>query len=309
MKYWRRYLFISSSLLLSLGVFYLACCWYFSEQILKPAYDAGALAQIQRLEVRDDIQRIQLPSPAGGVIDAWYIRSDNSAPCVLIYNHGWGEQRLQSDKFQPAFADFNCAQLRYDMRGHGRRYGESVGGGQLEKLELLSLHQWLQEQHGYSEQQIGWFGLSWGAATVLQAAALNAQPAFVVADSPFQDWQSAIFERGARQYGSWVHWFRSGVNLVLQLRAGVRLERADTRAAAAFIQAPVLLIHSQSDAATDSQQSVNIAAAMKQAHQFEHTNWGAAHGDDITVQPEAYRQIVYTFINKYASGFGQKNDG
>ncbi|WP_370980597.1 alpha/beta hydrolase [Agaribacterium sp. ZY112] len=298
--------YITVSLCATATAFYFSICWYFSGLVLFPYYDAQAVKSIQLRELADNVERIQMPSPVSGIIDFWYIKHEEQAPCVVIYNHGWGEQRLQSDKFSPAFNDFKCAELRYDMRGHGRRVGESVGGGHLEKQELQALHQWLIKAKGYRENQIAWFGLSWGAATVLQAASLDSRPAFVVSDSAFQDWESAIFERGVRQYGAWVLAFKSGVNLMLKLRAGVSFYDASPLKSAPAIKVPVLLIHSQSDTATASQQSLNISRQLRSPHHFQHSDWGSDHGDDILTRPKEYQQLIKNFAAKYAPSFGQK---
>ena len=76
----------------------------------------------------------------------------------------------------------------------------------------------------------------------MHAGATDKDVAFIVSDSPFQDWNAAVLERAIRDYGSWISLFVPTIKAIIKLRAGVNFNDADTRAAAANIK-PLLVSH------------------------------------------------------------------
>jgi len=69
--------------------------------------------------------------------------------------------------------------------------------------------------------------------------------------------------------------------------------------------APILLIHSLQDEYTPPSHSEDIFANSNQAHTVLHlTDWGAAHGESIFDDYEAYRQLFDEFLVEQAPDFG-----
>ncbi|MEL6942487.1 MAG: alpha/beta fold hydrolase, partial [Bacteroidota bacterium] len=174
----------------------------------------------------------------------------------------------------------------YDHRMHGESDAAPATAGIKEKMDLIKVTEWLQERTQLADQQIAWVGESWGAATVLQAGALDKDVAFILADSPFQDWDSAIFERAIRDYGGWVSNIAPIVMTIVDWRADIDHNQASPKEAVKAIKEPVFLIHSQSDPETASTQSVNIAENLNPENsRFHHTNWGSKHCMDLINRP------------------------
>jgi len=285
-------------------LFFIYACisWYFSSQILVAARDADKITEILQINNQSKTQPTILNVFDGDAsANTLWLFTDSPKPsCVIILIHGWGADRLDLDKFKRPFEMTPCAMATYDIRAHGTDINKYSTGGIREKHDLLTIHRFLKTTFNLNDNNIGWFGVSLGGSTALQAAALDISPAFVIADSPFQDWQSAIFERGEDMYGSWVHAFKAGVNLAIYLRASIWFEEASVLATAQNIRSPVLLIHSKSDIDTASSQSEAIFSLLNsETIRFHQTDWGAGHAKDIDVQPEKYNALILQFLNDF----------
>ena len=69
------------------------------------------------------------------------------------------------------------------------------------------------------------------------AGADDRNVAFIFADSPYQDWYSAIFERAIEDYGSWINGVAPAVMLWVDLRANINYKEASPMEKAKMIQA------------------------------------------------------------------------
>ncbi len=306
--------FLIGLVILLIGL-YFAACWYFSNLILHPPQGDP----IKRAEVMSTMVGTGAESVYPGLavpdtfsvlgagnkkISGWHFKATNTQ-CGIILAHGWSGYRVDMNKYMPLFESCGCDFVTYDHRGHHQSEEAFATGGLLEAEDLLRITDWLQQQTGLPDQQIGWLGVSWGGATVLQAGGSDENVAFIVSDSPFQNWYSAVLERAIRDYGSWINAFVPGIKTLVKWRAGVDFDAASALDQAANIEEPVLLIHSKADSSTASTQSVNIAAALNtQNSTFYHTDFGNDHAKDISNNPLEFKTYVQDFMAKYTPGFG-----
>lgn len=250
-------------------------------------------------------ENFEIESFDGTKLKGWYFKQPDSTQCGMVMAHGWGSNKTGMLKYADLFWDCGCDLAFFDHRGHKPSGGEYGTGGNKEKLDLIEVSEWFAQKTGLPKKNIGWMGVSWGAAAALQAAAMNDEYAFVAADAPFQDWYSAIFERAIDRYGSGIKAFTPGAMTVLDFRTGTDFDEASPLKAASKITIPVFLLHSQTDDATASHQSVNISKELNpEISVFHHTEWGAGHAKDINVNPEGYRELLYAFLKEKLGGFG-----
>jgi len=201
-------------------------------------------------------------------------------------------------------ADKRCLHILYDLRGHATHPDRFSSGGIIEQSDLAFIHAFVKNYYSFNDNQIGWFGVSLGGSFNLMAAS-KIKPAFVIADSPFESWRKAIFERGEEMYGAWVHSFEPGVRFVIWLRAGFDYRESNVLKHAGFIRSPVLIIHSASDDETNPEQSKHIFNALRGKKNVLHiTGWGSEHAKDAFNFPDAYQALALGFIDTYVSGFG-----
>lgn len=279
--------------------------FYFSSLILYPSSPPEDIVAIRHVDTSfDQPIQIEFLSPDNKRFDAWYFERSAQAQCVIIFTHGWNSSRIRTEKFMRAMSDTQCNYVSYDLRGHGTHEAQLSTGGVIEKQELIQISRYLVDTFGFSESDIGWFGLSLGGSISLQAAPLDFKPAFIIADSPFQDWHTAIFERGVEMYGEWVLLFRPAIAFFIRMRAGVDYTNASPVKAAESITRPVLLVHSLSDTDTAPEQSSAIYQRLDPIRtQLVLTEWGAAHGKDIDMNPEAYQKLLNDFIKQFSPAF------
>ena len=241
------------------------------------------------IEVASDLQ-----------LAATYFAQDTSR-CAFIISHGYGGTRLSMAKYAYFLYGCGCDILLYDHRAHGASGGTYATGGAKEAEDLLVITDWLKKKSGLPATQIAWMGESWGGATVLQAGADKEDVAFIIAESSFQDWESAVFERAERMYGSWVTWVKPAVWAIVSWRTDTDAYAASPLLKAKDITEPVLIIHSQADAETAPTQSVNIAAALPPTqHRFYNLAWNASHGNNVFVRPAEYQELIFDFIHDFA---------
>jgi dipeptidyl aminopeptidase/acylaminoacyl peptidase len=195
--------------------------------------------------------------------------------------------------------------LIYDHRAHGESEGKFGTAGILEKQDLMLITNYFATAMELDMEKVAWVGESWGAATALQGAVETDNLAFILADSPYQDWYSAVSERAIRDYGAWIEYLVPSVFGWIRLRTGVNPYDASPLEAAASIEVPVLLIHSQTDQATSSSQSVAISQRLNQVNcTFHHTDWGSLHCQDVKDHPEKYGQLIDQFLREKLPDWG-----
>lgn len=238
----------------------------------------------------------EIESEDGIQIRGKYFNVSDSASCLFIFAHGWARSWENMLKYYPVVEDCECNVIMYDHRAHGKSGGDFPTGGIMESKDLLLVTEWAAENKLYSWGQMAWVGSSWGAGAALIAGADQRDVAFILADSPYQDWYSAIFERAIEDYGSWINGVAPAVMQWVNIRANINYKDASPMEKAKEISEPVFLMHSQSDPETNSQQSVNIAANLNNASIFYHNDWGNVHVMDVISNKEEVENQLKEFI-------------
>lgn len=304
-------------LLFTLGaliILYLGITWYFSGLILHtPDRDIATVYQMNMdrwsLDL-DSLQRTLPPrqevsfvSPVDGITLNGWLYVPDSVRCGVVMAHGYSVNRANMLKYAPIFDSCSCALLLYDHRGHGTSSPESFGsGGYHEATDLLAANKFLLEKTGLAQQRVGWFGESWGGATVLLAAARAgaAKPAWVISESSFADWESAVMERGIKDYGVALNALTPGAFTWTGFRAGVDFDEVSPLRAAPNIDVPVLLLHSAADTLTYPEQFDRLAAAFKpEVLTAYKLDWGAWHAHNIIWNREEYTRLVLDFVGDW----------
>lgn len=305
----KRALVVMGVVLLALLGVYLAASWYFSSMIVK--FDPKTLAE-ERAK-RGDPADFGLPAPeevqipADGVtLAGWYFENPGEGDCGVVLLHGIRVNRYAMLKYAPLFWPQGCDLLAYDHRYHGGSTGEYGSYGFYEKQDALAALQWFAQRSGLSLDQIGLMGESYGAATALQAAALQPGLAFVAGDSPYASLEAIIGEQAVQRFGPVVRPLVPGALAVAGLRAGFDPGEVSVTEAADDIQVPVFLSHSATDEYTVSRHSEEIYARLEEAPctRLHLTDWGSAHTDSINDDFGAYQAQVEEFLGACVRGFG-----
>ncbi|NJN54513.1 MAG: alpha/beta hydrolase [Anaerolineae bacterium] len=125
--------------------------------------------------------------------------------CFLL--HGYGGTRYSALQYAPLFWERGCDLLAYDARGHGESSAAFHTYGYYEKQDAVAAYEWLRSRSDLEPGQVGLAGVSYGAATSLQAVPLLPEAAFVLADSSYENLQTIVSKQGVDQFGNWTKLF------------------------------------------------------------------------------------------------------
>ncbi len=302
--------------LLLVAGFYLWNCWYLSGAVV--AFKQSTLEEIhERTEPvlgPYDLDELGLPEPedislavgADIVLSGWFFENELDHDCGVVLLHGRGGARVETFMYAPLFWDRGCHLVMFDARHHGESTGEYATFGYYEKEDTLQVVDWLSRRTELETSQIGLMGVSYGAATVLQAAALEPDLAFVAAEAPFQDLPTLLGEQAEERYGALGRYVLiPTVLLFASWRADFEPAAVSPMLAARDIRAPVFLIHSLQDESIPASHSEAIYSNI--AHDRKAlflTDWDAPHAQCIKTDPDAFKGYMDAFLNQYVAGFG-----
>lgn len=173
---------------------------------------------------------------------------------TIVYLHGIADNRSSSGGVVRRYLPRGFDVLAYDSRRHGDSGGELCTYGYHEKHDLRRI---------VDTAAVGpviLFGTSLGAAIALQEAAEDPRISLVVAAEVFSDLRTVALER-APPILPW--WVVNEAFAIAERRGEFRVDDVSPMAAAARIQAPVLLIHGANDRDTPPAHSERVHEALR----------------------------------------------
>ncbi len=189
-----------AALLLGVGYYFMALAVYpkvnTPEQVVQAEIERGGFRQedLNAWASRD----VQVQSPFGYTLCGHYFSMPGSQKTVVI-SHGitWGCFGML--QYVPMFRKHGFNVLIYDLRNHGHSGGKNTTFGFYEKYDLKVMLDWSLAQLG-PEGKVGSMGVSLGAVTTIQHAAIDPRVAFVIPECPFSDLQQLFAYRLKREY-------------------------------------------------------------------------------------------------------------
>ncbi len=299
----------------ALVLLYIGASWYFASVLV--GFPQRSVAQVaesmQERGYRTDPADFGLPTPEEVTITVddeiqlagWYFDNPVDGQCGLVFLHGHTGARLHGLIYSEPFWTRGCDLLMFDARHHGGSTGEYGTYGYHEKEDTRVALRWFEDKTGLTTDEIGLAGVSYGAATVLQAAALEPNLAFVIADSPYQDLATIVREQAVNQYGSLMFLLEPGAFFFAGLRADFRPTQVSPLEAASDIQSPVFLTHSLQDEYTLPDHSRAIAANLDPSRSvLEITNWDSPHAEAVYQRTDEFYAMINDFLQTYAPDYG-----
>ncbi|MBC7259625.1 MAG: alpha/beta fold hydrolase [Chloroflexi bacterium] len=271
-----------------------AAVWYASDQIVRRRRpDRTANPAEYGLEYEE----VTFTSEDGIPLRGWLIPAQEARRAV-IFLHGHAGSMDPDLKYAPWFHERGISVLMFDFRGHGRSGGRYVSMGYFERRDLLAAERFLLGR-GYT--RIGVLGFSMGGAVAISGAPLSQNIRAVAADGSFVWLRDAIYE-GMRERGIPGAPAKCLAFLAVKLadwRLGADLEEADPGLWASKV-APraLLLIHGEQDPYTSTEEVRAMFASAGAPKEL----WvvpGAGHRNVDEVEPEAYKQKVLEFFERY----------
>lgn len=272
----------------------------------------GAASMEEILADMDIPYEFALPAPEAVSIETGavtlagnYYENEAGGDCAVLLLHGYTGTRYGVLQYAPLFWERGCDLLAYDARGHGASTDAYHTYGYYEKDDGVAAYEWLLARSGLPPAQVGLAGVSYGAATVLQMLPLTPNVAFALADSPYQDLRTIVAHQALEQFGSWTAPFVPVAFLISEIRADFDADEVSPLEAVAGATAPILLVHSATDAFTPPSNSQAIYANSSQVlTELQINEWGSEHAADIITDYAAYDALVDGFLAEYDPDFG-----
>jgi alpha-beta hydrolase superfamily lysophospholipase len=229
----------------------------------------------------------------GATIRTWVFEPAGAPRGTLLMLHGIRDSKLNLVSSARRHIAHGLRVVAVDSRGHGESSGRYLTYGVEESRDLVALVDQL-ERRKLLVKPLAVLGHSYGAATALQYAAIDARVRKVAAIAPFASLREVVPAYLDWIFGWPAHFVPAAVVDDLldgaTRQAGFDTDLACPRCVAPRIHAAVLLVHSRDDERIPWRHSVEIRAALKSPAKLmlvsgaSHVQTGAAPGVDEAVQ-------------------------
>lgn len=251
------------------------------------------------------LEEIEVRNKDGLAIRAYLLAHENSKGNVLILHgmHGMDASSLFG------YAEFiykaGYTPICIDMRAHGKSDGEKISFGYHEPLDVAAVIEWLKNEQRFSENPIILYGLSMGASTAINTAALSQHVDGVIAVSAFSSIQDQVSDYMIRDGApkTFVKIFRPFVNLALKMKFGVSpVSDSPLERIRQIGDIPVLIIHGDMDTQTHVSHAEKL---YENSGSSKNALWivqGKGHliTPDITdADSDSYKEKIIEFLTEY----------
>lgn len=240
-----------------------------------------------------------ITSEDGLKLHAIYLPASEPTTKNVIMAHGYMGNAETMANYAKMYHDWGYNVLVPDARGHGESEGDYIGFGWPERKDYV---QWIDKviaKNG-TDAQITLFGISMGGATVMMTSgeSLPANVKAIVEDCGY----STVDEELSYQLNELFHLpafpLVPVTSLITKIRAGYFFGEASSVAQLAKNKVPILFIHGEEDTFVPYRMLDEVYQATT-APKEKYVVKGAEHAEAYNEDPEAYRQTVHQFLEKY----------
>lgn len=220
------------------------------------------------------------------------VPTENTVLCVHGYNSdAYGDFGVIANSLLNK--GYNCLLLNH--RHHAGSEGKYIGFGVLDSIDLIKWIEKINEK--YPDGKIILYGISMGAATVMQASNkyLSDNVVGIVEDCGFTTaWDEFKFVM-KNSYHLPAFPVLNILNLYARLFIGFDLRESDSRKCIAETELPVLFIHGDADAFVPCFMAEECYAACN-SRKEKYICSGAAHAQSYYKHTEEYEKTLYSFL-------------
>ena len=224
---------------------------------------------------------------------------DVNAPFALQF-HGYKSTPMLDFSGGGAYAmELSMNVIMVDQRACGESEGRTISFGYNERRDVMSWVNYVKENFG-EDRKIILFGVSMGAATVIQAAGrgLPENVVGVVADCPCSSTKDIVIKQ-TNEMGLPGKVFYPLVRLGALIFGRFDPNKAEPREDVRGTAIPILLVHGEADDFVPCEMSWEIKANSELVEL--HTFPGAKHGMSFVIDMERYKAIAKEFCEKCLS--------
>lgn len=231
-------------------------------------------------------------------LNAYVYKYDNISHKWSIVVHGYNSSGKWMTRWARNFHEQGYNVLVPDLRGHGNSGGNYIGMGWNDRLDMLLWINKIIEMD--SKAEIALFGISMGGATVMMTSGedLPSNVKVIVEDCGYSSVNSVFAYQLNDMFGLPEFPVMTAANTVTKLRAGYSLYKASAVKQVAKSKLPTLFIHGDKDTFVPFKMLGEVYEASS-APKERLVIKGAAHGQAEAVDPNAYWNTLWSFVNKY----------
>jgi fermentation-respiration switch protein FrsA (DUF1100 family) len=245
-------------------------------------------------------EELWLKTAEGISLSCWLIPGGPGARGTVIYLHGVSECKIVGISMAKLLHEAGFNVFLYDSRRHGDSGGAYCTYGFYEKHDVGTVITYLEHRGDLRVGRIGLFGSSMGAAVAIQAAALDARVASVVAESGFATLRTIFDDYQKRMIKMPWHYLRNLVIKRSEHLAHFRANAVSPLEALKNVHVPIFILHGTSDDRIASRYSELLFANAHEPKEL----WlieGAHHNDMGEVGGVEYTRRILEFFQTHLS--------
>ena len=230
-------------------------------------------------------------------LQAWFVPHPAGDMSVVI-GHGLGANKSNFMPLVDLWHGLGYNVLIFDFRGHGHSEGHTVTFGAREKYDVRAAVDYLASRADLSAGKIVGYGVSFGGAALIQAAAEDRRIRALVVDSAFADIETMAKNVVAlvRFVPPFLQGVISRVGIIfVNLELGFDIRQASPQQAISQLKGqPVLIIHGQQDTLIPWEESKRLYRA---APEPKSCYWVKSAGHYATLVDQDYRAHIKAFLS------------
>ncbi len=230
----------------------------------------------------------------------WYIDSPGSKVVLLLHGRDatMDDESLRLLDLMKALAQRSYDVFTFDYRGHGLSGGLRYSFGDLERRDVTGALAYLKTR-GVNEVNV--ISFSMGAATALNAAPDHPEMRAIVADAPFGDFNTLVWDSLPQATGL-PSFFTPGIFTLAQIMYGMDFfNNKPANALTRLGNRPVFLIHETGDPQIPTtQHTLLVQAGANNPNVQAWLLQGSDHGQAFRSGPDEYMQRVMAFFEQAA---------
>lgn len=222
---------------------------------------------------------------------------NNKSNKWVIVVHGYATEAMWMSTFIKQFYDKGYNILAVDLIGHGKSEGKTYSMGGFDSYDIINWSKLISKE--YNNPDIILFGLSMGAATVMNSVIKQDLPKNVVAfieDSGYLDLREQFAYQLKKLYHLPAFPIIYTSNLITKIRAGYYFEDISVKNGLQNVKIPALILHGDADTFVPLKNAYEAFDALK-GNKKIHIFKGAKHAKAEAKFRNEYWEQIDNFLN------------
>ena len=228
-------------------------------------------------------------------IEGWYTMNNLQTEQTIIVVHGIGGSRLSMLAQAEALYEIGNNIIVFDLRNHGSSDGEITRMGFEERLDILAVVDFVENDLNIERDNIVLYGHSLGGVTTIFAASELSDLAGIIIETAYTDVENLITDGIPPQTGFPAFPFDQMLFAILNNMMGIDIATVRPIDVVSEINAPIFYMHSRTDIIIPYQHSETLAAASQEA-----TVWLVEESRHCCIfqnYPEEWQIQIETFLD------------